>query len=101
MMGIAPIAQQTLSLASLTAPGSTVMDRAATAGIQLHQAASAVPNVYQQADAAIQLVMGILLIVLGFFLHALARMQNGERPVHITVKPKKKRQMWFWVDMRI
>lgn len=56
---------------------------------------------YAQADAGIQLVFGVLMITLGFFLHALARMRRGERPVHITVKPKAKRRMWYWVDMRI
>lgn len=99
LSGITSIAGQTISVASLTAPGSTVIDRVTT-GMQMHQAADVLPGAYAQADAAIQLSAGILFILLGFFLHALARMQNGERPVHITVKPKK-RQMWFWVDMRI
>lgn len=98
--GIASITEKGISLASLTAPGATVIDRAVTGEMRLHQAADVIPRVYAQADAAIQLSAGILFILLGFFLHALARMQNGERPVRITVKPKK-RQMWFWVDMKI
>jgi hypothetical protein len=88
--GIGLTTTQTVSLASLTAPGSTVLEYTQSTG-----------NVYAQADAGIQLVAGVLLITLGFFLHALARMRNGERPVHITVKPKAKRRMWYWVDMRI
>jgi len=94
-------AMQTVSQAFLTGGGVTVLNKLPSAGQELHAAADVLPVIIARADSGIQLITGMLLIVLGGFLHALARMQNGERPVHITVKPAKKRQMWFWVDMRI
>jgi len=57
---------------------------------------------YQQADAGIQLILGMLLIVLGFFVHGLAR-STHERSVHITIAPPKPKheRKWFWMEMRI
>ncbi len=93
--GIVVSGSLALTQASLSAPGSTLLD----SGGQLH--AATVIDVYQSADAGIQLIAGILLVLLGFFLHALARTRSGERPVHITVKPSTKRRMWFWIEMRV
>jgi hypothetical protein len=99
--GINVSVHQTIVSASLTAPGSTLIERTSAGIAELHPAADVVHSVYAQTDAGIQLVAGVLFITLGFFLHALARMRNGERPVHITVKPKAKRRMWYWIEMRI
>lgn len=93
--GIAVSGSVTISQASLTHPGSTLLDSMS----QLH--AAPVVSIYERADAGIQLIAGILLVLLGFFLHALARTRSGERPVHITVKPSAKRRMWFWIEMRV
>lgn len=91
MSGSGLFAIQTMVQADLTGQGSTVIDH--TTG--LHPAAAV------HAGAGMQLIAGISLIVLAFFLHALAKSRNGERPVHITVKPKKKQKTWFWIEMRI
>lgn len=58
---------------------------------------------YEKAHAAEHMTLGIMLIVLGFFFHALLRARD-ERPVHITVKPSKKRRKqvaWFWMEIRV
>lgn len=93
--GIAISGSLAVTHASLTHPGSTLLDSMG----QLH--AAPITDVYERADAGIQLIAGILLVLLGFFLHALARTQSGERPVHITVKPSAKRRMWFWIEMHV
>lgn len=69
---------------------------------ELRQAAPIGPiDPLAQAEAAAQLTLGLLLIVLGFFIHGLARFRE-ERPVHITAQPPAKRQpSWFWVEMRM
>ena len=56
---------------------------------------------FQKAEVAVQLIMGMLLILLGFFLHGFVRSRTGERPVHITVKPKVRQKIWYWMEMRI
>ncbi len=100
LWGIGLTAAHSLAIGSLTAPGSTVLDAPEGAGETLRSAAYVMSM--ERADAGIQLITGILLILLGFFLHAFARMQNGERPVHISVKERKeKRRMWYWVEMRM
>jgi hypothetical protein len=100
LWGIGLTAAHSLAIGSLTAPGSTMLHTSASTEEILHSAAYVA---MERADAGIQLITGILLILLGFFLHAFARMQNGERPVHISVKPGKneKRRMWYWIEMRI
>lgn len=100
--GISLSISRSFTVASLTQGGTTLIDISTYSSIQkLHSAATVMTPNYQSAEAGVQLIIGILLILLGFFLHAFARMQKGERPVHITIKPKKNRQMWYWVDMRI
>lgn len=66
---------------------------------ELH-AAAAIETGYAQAYAAANLVTGILLIVLGFFIHALVRARE-ELTVPVTVKPKQKKTTWFWMEMRV
>ncbi len=99
--GISLSASQTMVMASLSGQGSNIVDRGPMAE-EFHSASTIVPiNTYQHVDAGIQLILGILLIVLGFFIHGLAR-STGERPVHITVTPSpKKRPLWFWMEMKI
>jgi len=51
-----------------------------------------------------QLVTSILFVVLGFFLHVLwvSHKQNGERPVHVTVKKRKKKEpTWYWMELKV
>lgn len=101
--GIGLSASQTMLYASLSGQGSTLMDPMAQTGSEeLHSAPMLMTaDAYQSIDARIQLVIGILLIVLGLFIHGLARARD-ERNVHITVKPsaKKRRTMWYWMEMR-
>lgn len=56
---------------------------------------------YVQADTAAQLLLGMLLIVLGFFIYGLARTKEEGRPVHISVRPKKKQPAWYWLEVRL
>src|SRR2546430_581484 len=71
----------------------------ATTDLKIMQPVARTLVIYDHADVPTQLTLGMLLIVLGFFLHGLARMRD-ERPVHISVKPKK-RKSWFWVELRV
>lgn len=73
----------------------------------LHSAAlptppEAIVHVYERAYAAEDMVIGMLLILLGFCLHALM-VAREERRVPITVVSRKRFQTprWFWIEMRI
>lgn len=81
--------------------GLMVINQPEVTGETLRSAAEVVltPS-YAQAEASAQLVLGMLLIVLGFFIYGLARTQEEGRPVHITVKPKKQVQ-WYWLELRL
>jgi len=51
-----------------------------------------------------QLITSILFVVLGFFLHVLwvSNKNNGERPVHVTVKKRKKKEpTWYWMELKV
>lgn len=96
---------------ALTVSNAMTYSQARTAmvgsDVVLHGAATAplLPDVsivpaYEKATAADQLVVGILLILLGFFLHALV-LSREERKVHITVKPRRSMRQWFLVEMRM
>lgn len=65
-------------------------------------AAAAVADQYRIAAAGWQLVMGLLLILFGFFLHALL-VTREERSVRVTEAPKveKTRDRWFWIEMKV
>lgn len=97
--GISLTALQGPLFASL-AGGDVMLINEVIPGAQLRQAPPAAADPLAQAEAAAQLVLGLMLIVLGFFLHGFARVRE-ERPVHITVAPKKKPRTWFWVEMRV
>lgn len=87
--------------ASLSGGDMTIVDQMLPGGEQQRASPAAAPDPLAQAQAATQLSLGLLLIVLGFFLHGLARTRE-ERPVHITVVPgKKRRSAWFWMEMRM
>jgi hypothetical protein len=68
---------------------------------QLHHAATEGLN----AIITTQLVTGVLFVLFGFFLHAawvVHKSPTGERPVHITVKKRKRKTpMWYWIEMRV
>jgi hypothetical protein len=84
----------------------------------LHGAASLVPA-YESAAAARQLVMGMLLILFGFFLHAFT-MSNGERSVRVheasspDISPDQqtedmmpfepvatREKRWYWMEIKM
>lgn len=51
-----------------------------------------------------QLITSVLFVVLGFFLHVLwvSNKNNGERPVHVTVKKRKKKEpTWYWMELKV
>lgn len=57
-----------------------------------------------QTIIASQLVTGVLLVTLGFFLHVLwvSHKASGERPVRVSVKKtKKKESAWYWMELRV
>ena len=93
--------------ANLTGVGTGLKDTIVIKGgaieATIHAAATGSP--YIRAAAAINMILGMLFILMGFFLHALFRSQY-ERKVHITVAPKKEkpvisRESWFWVEMKV
>ncbi|HVW66304.1 MAG TPA: hypothetical protein VHA78_01070 [Candidatus Peribacteraceae bacterium] len=88
--------------ADLTGGGATVsLHPAATSMLKTPAVVTNVLPAYEKANAADELVVGILLIMLGFFLHALV-MSREERNVHITVKPSRRKvREWFWIEMRV
>ena len=72
----------------------------------LHGAAPFAP-LYASAQAAFQLTLGLLFILLGFFLHAYM-MARDERRVRVTDVTKQaaslvpeKEPQWFWVEIRV
>lgn len=91
--------------ASLTSPGSTVLDRPE----MTEETLRAMPVLHSAAtgsDAGIQLLLGVLCILLGFLLHALLR-HREERNVHITVVKNRKapkpraEAKWFWIHLHV
>jgi hypothetical protein len=88
--------------ANLSGGGATVLDSAAG----MHGAAFA-PQ-YESAAAAWQLTLGLLLILLGFFLHAYM-MAKDERPVRVKAGKKSKSHkrstkshgLWYWMEMKV
>lgn len=89
------------TLASVTQHSTTMLNVPHELSTDTLYSAAMAQNAYGLANAGVQLIIGILLILLGFFLHAFVRMQHGERTVHITVKPSNKRRMWYWMEMRL
>jgi hypothetical protein len=88
--------------AEATGQGATVaLHPAATSMIKAPKVPLPIVPQYENTNAGDELVIGILLIVLGFFFHALTRTRE-EREVHITVKPsEKKRRPLFWMEMHV
>ena len=87
----------------LSSGGSTIVEATKE---PLHEAAISdihasddVAVAARRANAGRQLVLGVLLFTLGGFVHAYGRVRY-ERPVHITVKKKKPRTL-FWVQMKV
>lgn len=101
--GISLAAMQAPTYANLSGGGASVGINLQSNDVELRPAATVTYiNPYQQADAGIQLILGMLLIMLGFFIHGFAR-ASSERPVHITIAPPKPKHehKWFWMEMRI
>lgn len=63
-----------------------------------------IASAYQPASAAEELTIGVLLIVLGFFLHALIKSRESRR-VHISVVPRKEKTIrpkeLYWMEMKM
>ncbi len=81
--------------ADLTGGGAQLMVHAAAP-------AEAIMEVTEKVSAASELIVGLLLILLGFCLHALL-MAHDERTVPIRVVPRKTLHspQWFWIEMKI
>lgn len=87
----------------LTGQGSTVLRWLGTGEPTLLQGPlHAAAFTEEVPSGGTELLFGILLILLGFLLHALLTIQR-ERPVHITVrKPNVQRSNyteWFWIEL--
>lgn len=84
--------------AQVTGLGSDIMLHAAA----LPTPPEAISHVYERAYAGTDLVIGILLILMGFCLHALL-MARDERTVPVKAVPRKhlRSPRWFWIEIRI
>jgi hypothetical protein len=69
-------------------------------GATLKPAAMDPVNVYDKADASVQVALGMLMVIFGLLVYVAAHLRE-ERNVHITVVPKKKRTAWFWMEMKV
>jgi len=100
--------------ASLTSQGSLVTERIAESAI-LKGAAPAFLPLYEKAAASQEVVVGVLLILLGFFFHAFYKIrsphpvrieeekESDDRAVTVHQAPRmqRKEQKVFWMEMRI
>lgn len=84
--------------AAVTGQGSNLMEQF-PADETLRAAANMYPEQFATVEAGIQLILGMLLLLLGLFIHAFVR-TTDERPVHITAVPSRKKSTWFWMEMR-
>lgn len=101
LSGIAISTMEMPLLARLGGGDMALVDQLLPYNEQLRPAPTETADPLAQAEAAAQLTLGLMLIVLGFFVHGLARARE-ERPVHISVVPPKKRPAkWFWMELRI
>jgi len=90
-----------LAPATATISGSAPAQSVLKAANTLHEAARDGLNTIITS----QLVTGVLFVLLGFFLHAVLvshKSPAGERPVHVTVKKRKKKEpTWYWMELKI
>ena len=84
--------------ASLSGIGSSVLTHPA-APLALQQGPVTSVTLFEQTQSIQQFAIGLLLILLGFFLHAF--LLSRSRSVHITVAPKQSVRSWFWIEMRV
>lgn len=84
--------------AAVTGQGSNILEQL-PAEEALRSAATMYPEQFASVEAGIQLILGMLLLLLGLFIHAFVR-STDERPVHITAVPTRKKSTWFWMEMR-
>lgn len=104
-IGLALANIQLYMTADLTGGGSTIHAAASDIVLPAVPVASFVPG-YEQVTSADELVIGILLIFLGFFLHAfiVSQAKQDERNVPITVMSRAKkvqRNRMYWMEMRV
>ena len=92
--------------ASLTGVGTNVLMLHAAAPATMRTGIPVISNIsaYAQTHATDQMTVGILLILLGFCLHAFTVSHESHR-VRITAVPRKKStarsRSWFWMEMQI
>lgn len=91
--------------AQLSGHGSTVMTNMTTEAETMLHGAAADPALANVAAAQQNLVIGILLILTGFLLHALMT-ERGERTVRVKEVPRKspkkaKKEELFWMHVRV
>lgn len=90
-----------LAPATATISGSAPAHSVLKAANTLHAAARDGMNMIITS----QLITGVLFVLLGFFLHAILvshKSPSGERPVHVTVKKRKKKEpTWYWMELKI
>ena len=92
--------------ADLTGGGVLLHQAAGLAPVQSIPDASYMPS-YELTTVADELVTGILLILLGFFLHAflISQHKRYERAVPITVVPRKqeptKKRAMYWMEVTV
>lgn len=87
------------SLTQVTTP-LTFENTAVSTDAQLAAANHSLVTVYDKADAAVQITLGMMLVILGLFVLLLARMRD-EHNVHITAVPPVKPPSWFWMELKI
>lgn len=98
--------------ANLTGQGSTILMQPQEAPILLTPAhGAALPQVAPLAQAHAQLLIGMLLILLGFLFHVLLRLRGADRnsvrirsvphtPVH-TTRLRRRGPTYYWMEIRI
>ncbi len=96
----------TYTRAELSGGGATVLTLHPAASSTIRQA-MAIPSAlgtHQPTNAADEFVMGILLILLGFFLHAflVSYEHRSERNIPIKVIPRKKKSSAiYWMQVKV
>lgn len=101
--GLGLMATQAAINASVSGVGSSIIEAAPT-----HEAAAIISQeIVEQTSnntgGGMQLIIGVVLILIGLFIHGFVHVPN-ERPVHITIAPPRRKprvMSWFWVEMKV
>lgn len=94
-------AEWTMLTGQLSGQGSSLTSLGVMDDTALHMAGPAVAETMRSAEIGIQLIFGVLLVLLGFFLHALlATREEHAVPIRIVEKPKRRRA-FYWMEMHV